>query len=113
MQHETLTNNGQLMDHQERIEFKKMQTDLQILYTDVKEMRKSTDRLLVALIGDDITKSGGIVQRLNDHDTELDKLKKEIEQMKKDAVKQELYVRTLWLAAGVIATAIFNVFLKH
>lgn len=75
---------------------------------DIHSIKNKMDKILVALMGSDLSKDGGLVGRILDLEKNQESLEKEIAQIKKEKVKTELYVKVIWALIGAFGSGIFS-----
>jgi hypothetical protein len=86
--------------------------ELRTLRDDVSQIKNKVGKLFTALLGDDITKNGGLVQRLNNAESNVEELSERINNIEKKNIKVSVYVGLLWAAAGGVAMAILALIIK-
>lgn len=64
------------------------------------------DLIYCALVGSELTKDGGLIKDVQD-------MKKEFKIFRDRAIKSAVYVKVLWLCAGVAGTGIFTIIVEH
>lgn len=72
---------------------------------DIVHIKQKINQLYVALVGDDISKDGGLVERIN----ELEKL---VEIVEKRSIRTAMYVKWLWGTGGAVIMAAYSLFIK-
>lgn len=75
-------------------------------------MRKQLDELHAALVGNSITKDGGLVERMRLLEARQDEQEALIAKLEKALTKVAIYMKLVWASAGSVATAIFSLIIK-
>lgn len=94
------------------------------LEKDVGEIKGQMNRMYLALMGSDITKDGGMVQRIIDLEIEVATLKNEVQKNKQDMkaelekdrksrIPTEVYVKILWGVAGGFIVFLVNLLFSY
>lgn len=95
----------------------KMQEELHQIGNQMRDMKTKMDQIVVALMGSDLTKDGGIIARINWLEGQQEKLQvqldAEVAALKAASSKQQIYQNILWAMAGAICTGIFAFVMKN
>lgn len=94
------------MTHEEKQQMVIMQKDITEIKTEIHSFKGKFDELYTALMGSNIGKDGGLVGRIGELETEVETLKKENFELKKDNTRRDLYLNIIWGMGGTIITAI-------
>jgi hypothetical protein len=90
-----------------------MQKDIHDIKKKVDGMGTNLEKVLGALMGNDLAKDGGLIARITELEEQNESILKELESLKADRAKKDWYLNLLWTAAGFIAAAIFQFVLEH
>lgn len=89
-----------------------MQTDIQSIKTEISRMDKKMDKVMVALMGSDLAKDGGLISRIAELEDDNEALRRELDAVKVTNQKIELYQKIIWALGGSIASGVFGYILK-
>jgi hypothetical protein len=82
---------------------------IQLLQTDMKDMKGKVDKMYFALMGNELARDGGLVGR-------IEKVEATVEKLEKAALKFAIHQRIMWsclgAAAGIVFTYIVQTILK-
>lgn len=99
---------------EERYQVVAAQKDIRDIKNEVAVLSSKFDSLHTAIVGSQLAKDGGMVQRLVDLELELKNLELEMKTLKTQVEEADLnnqqnqfYIRIIWALASVIATTIF------
>jgi predicted nucleic acid-binding Zn-ribbon protein len=108
----------------------KMQEDIHAIRKDVNDLSTKIGRtdgkigeILDAVVGNRLTKDGGLIQRIIDLEAQNKALMLQIQasekkcdaqilEIKEKAIKSDLYVKILWACGGVVGSGIFAIILN-
>jgi hypothetical protein len=82
------------------------------LAADVAHMRKQLNEMYTAMVGNPITKDGGLVKRMADMEAAQDEQGGRLKKLETALVKVAIYMKLFWAATGSAATAIFSLIIK-
>lgn len=102
------------MNEEDEINHKQVavtQGDIRTIKREVEIVSDKVNDLHQAIVGSPLSKDGGMVQRIKDCEINLDKIKEEIEEIEKNNIKSNLYLKIIWGMCGAIAAIIINYFL--
>jgi hypothetical protein len=102
-----------VMSPEEKTQFVSMQKDIHDIKKKVDGMGGNLEKVLGALMGNDLAKDGGLIARITELEEQNEEILKELETIKSDRAKTEWYLKLLWTASGFIAAAIFQFILDH
>jgi hypothetical protein len=88
-----------------RAEFQKMESTVQDIKSKLSEVHG-------AIIGNPLSKDGGMAGRLTEAEDKLELLEQRLEAAEKKQVKYNLYIIIMWICAGGVAMATFNYILS-
>lgn len=98
-------------------EFVSMQNDIHQIKQDLGKLDKKVDKVVGALMGNDIAKDGGLISRITELEEENQSRKEEIDTLKQNNQRFEIYQRIIWAAVGGIGvyllTYTLNAIFKH
>jgi len=86
--------------------------DLVSLDKEVSGIKVMLNEVHGAIIGNTLSKDGGIVKRLETAEEKLDNVHDKISRLEKINVKLQIYQKVLWGCAGGVATAVFAYILQ-
>ena len=79
---------------------------------DIKEeigiLKEKFDQVLIALIGSEITKDGGLVERINFNEKQLLELEKRVRAVEARNDKTELLIKIIWGCGGALIMALIG-----
>lgn len=84
-----------------------MENDLRTLEREVSEMKKKLTEIHGAIVGNPLTKDGGITQRLLEAEEKINQLEQRVEVAEKKQIKYNIYTIIMWSSLGGVAMAIF------
>lgn len=82
--------------------------DVQEIIYEVSDIKKKVNEMYYALIGNPLSKDGGMIEKINEHERRIVELEKRCQQIEKNESKNSLYVRIMWGMAGVAGTSLFG-----
>lgn len=82
------------------------QEDIRLIKQDVSKLSNTLSEVHQAIIGNSMTRDGGIVQRVIDLENEASSLSNRIIAISAKMTKAELYVKIIWAMGGSIAGAL-------
>jgi hypothetical protein len=87
----------------------------QIIWLKEKVMTIETkmDKIYYALVGNELSQDGGMIQGYRDTREDVKTIKSVLEKMKERAIKSSLQVNILWLCAGGLGMAIVSIITDH
>jgi hypothetical protein len=88
-----------------RIEFKRLDKS-------VLELKETLIKVHDAIVGNELTKDGGISKRLYQAEKDLEDVKTRLENAEKKQIKYNVYVIIMWVALGGVAASIFAYILQ-
>lgn len=86
--------------------------DIALIKTQVGDLSRTLNEVHTALVGNQMTRDGGLIQRVIDSESEVEKLKLRILELESKNSKTEFYVKVIWTLAGGMATLVFTFILK-
>lgn len=111
------------MNEQERIEKEEhyqvavTQKDIRDIKNEVAGLHNKVNDVHTAIIGSPLAKDGGMVQRLEDCERQVDQVNKRIDLVDKElqdrTLKSELYIKIIWALGGCIFTSLFTFLLYY
>jgi hypothetical protein len=78
---------------------------MEIFKTQLDEIESKVNKMLIALMGSDLTNDGGLIKR-------IDVMEKRIEKISEAQVKLEIYQKLLWVGAGAILLLVIQQIFK-
>lgn len=107
------------MTEEEKQQFLSMQTDIRDIKADLARLcdnmegfNKNMDEMYTALLGSKITKDGGIVGRLLELEKDAIDMRRQVDDLKRDIVKQSVRLAVVWTLAGALAASLLALALK-
>lgn len=73
----------------------------------VYDIKKLLSQVHDAIIGNPLSRDGGMARRLHDVEKQMENLETQITETKMKQAKQNIYVIIMWTSLGGVATAIF------
>lgn len=73
-----------------------------------KEIKDKVSLIYHALVGNEITKDGGLIRRIDKVEARQDKQEDRMDKFDSALVKMKIYERLLWLAGGAFVAALIN-----
>lgn len=96
------------MTDDEKRQFNHMQNDITAIKQEIARQGLQVDRLCIALMGSEIAKDGGLVERIKNLEHENEELREQIEAIKTDKVKSDLYIKWIWALVSGLVSMIFG-----
>lgn len=84
------------------------QNELLQIRTDMKDMKGKVDEMYNALMGNRITKDGGLVGRIEDLEKSDEKLDGRVSKLEDNHIRLQVYQRIMWTSVGFVAASIFS-----
>jgi hypothetical protein len=75
-------------------------------------MKMQVTEMYTALIGNNISKDGGLVGQIKNIDHRQDRLDERMGKMEKTIIKMAVYIKLFWASIGSTATAVFSLIIK-
>lgn len=88
------------------------QHDISEIKSEVTLLSIKLTKVHDALIGNEMSKDGGLVQRIIDSEQEVEKLKTRISTLESISNRQAFYVKVIWGLGGTTTATIFAYILK-
>ncbi len=79
----------------------------------MNDLKSKVDKIYVALLGSELAKDGGLIQRVLDAEAEILVLKRDMQTQKEQETKNSLYVNIIWAMGASIGTGIIVFVLSH
>lgn len=79
----------------------------------MNDLKNKVDKIYVALLGSELAKDGGLIQRVLDAEAEILILKRDDATQKLNDTKTALYVKIIWGMGGMIVTSLIAYVLNH
>lgn len=76
------------------------------------DMGEKLDQMYYALLGNELTKDGGLIGRIIQLEKDVAVLEQKTETLERERNKSDIYVNILWAAGGVICTGIIGYILS-
>lgn len=95
------------MNEDEKRQFTHMQTDIEQIKQNVTGQGIKVDKMYFALMGSDLANDGGLVGRIKDLEGENKQLREELEKIKTNAIKSDMYLKWIWALVSAFLTGIF------
>lgn len=89
-----------------------MRNELRLLEKEFGEIKEILNEVHSAIIGNPLTKDGGIVARLLTAEQQLEKLEVRVNEADKKQIKYNVYTKLMWVLAGGIISIIFAYILE-
>lgn len=71
------------------------------------------DEIYYALLGNTLTKDGGLIGRVIQLETDKKVLEKRVEVLESEKKQSDIYVKILWAAGGVVCTMLLTLLLNY
>lgn len=94
------TNGATIMDNET------VKREIDQLYDKLNEMNEKFDKVLYALIGNELTKDGGIISRVISLEEKLKIAEAELRELKNTAAQNAKHLKWLWGVGGGAATVL-------
>jgi glucose-6-phosphate isomerase len=109
---------GETTDEKEaRYQVTVTQKDIRDIKKEVADLSNKVNDVHTAIIGSPLAKDGGMVQRLEDCEKEVETVKDKLEAFEKElqerTLKSELYIKIIWGMGGSIAAGLFTSLLYY
>lgn len=89
-----------------------MRSELKSLKERFNEIKEILNEVHSAIIGNPLTKDGGMAARLIMAEEELERLKVTVSEIDKKQIKYNLYTRLMWVMGGAIISIVFAYILQ-
>ena len=90
----------------EQEEINKTRAGIRLMKVDVIEIRTDITLIKTALVGNDLTQDGGLVKRMYENESRVDKMEIRIGVLERNDEKKGIYIKILWTVAGAILGAL-------
>ena len=97
----------------EQEEIYKTRAGLRLMKVDVVEIRSDITSIKTALIGSEIGQDGGLVKRMYENESRVDKMDIRIGILERNDEKKGIYIKILWTIAGAILGALVVAITTH
>ena len=97
----------------EQEEVYKTRAGLRLMKVDVVEIRSDITSIKTALIGSEIGQDGGLVKRMYENESRVDKMDIRIGVLERNDEKKGIYIKILWTVAGAVAGALVVAITAH
>ena len=97
----------------EQEEIYKTRAGLRLMKVDVVEIRTDITLIKTALVGNDLTQDGGLVKRMYENESRVDKMDIRIGVLERNDEKKGIYIKILWTAAGAVAGGLMVAIIAH
>lgn len=91
---------------QKEVQVAVTQEDIRVIKQDVSKLSSTLYEVHQAIVGNSMSRDGGIVQRVIDLETEASILGDRVLAVEKKRIKTDLYIRIIWGCGGVIGSLI-------
>ena len=98
------------LTRQERVSV--TQADIREIKSEVSILSNQFRQVYDAIVGNAMTKDGGLVQRIIDTECELEKVKLRVLELERRETKAAIYVNIIYGTCGIIVSLIVNFFIK-
>lgn len=88
------------------------QQDIQQIKSQVSNLSEKLTEVHTALVGSNMARDGGLIQRVIDSESEVAALKKRIDDIESKNDRTEFHVKIIWLLGGTTLALIFTYVLK-
>lgn len=88
------------------------QRDIQQIKTEVTNLSSKLTEVHTALVGSNMAKDGGLIQRVIDSENEVAALKKRVEIIEFEKKQDRFYIKVIWGLGGTLIAFIFAFILK-
>lgn len=108
------THNTKLMSEKEmeHLQVAVTQGDIRAIKKEVEVVSGKVNDVHQALIGSPLSKDGGMVQRLQECEQNVEELRDKIVAIEMNHEKSALYLKIIWGLGGVVLTALITYFLN-
>ena len=89
-----------------------IKTDIHSIKNKMTAFGARLELLYAALVGNEISKDGGLVADISEHKVGMMELSKRMDRLEKSDAKKSIYVNIIWGAAGAIIYMIAQHFIK-
>lgn len=90
-----------------------LKQEMENLKGEFGKLSTKMDTVISALMGNDLTKDGGLVGRIIDLEKSVAVMEEKIEKLENEKSKSEIYVKILWAAGGVVCTILLTILLNY
>ena len=97
----------------EQEEVYKTRAGLRLMKVDVVEIKTDITLIKTALVGNDLTQDGGLVKRMYENESRVDKMDIRIGVLERNDEKKGIYIKILWTVAGAVAGALVVAITAH
>ena len=97
----------------EQEEINKTRAGLRLMKQDVVEIRTDITLIKTAIVGNDLTQDGGLVKRMYENESRVDKMDIRIGVLERNDEKKGIYIKILWTAAGAAFGALMVAAISH
>lgn len=97
----------------EQEEILKTRRGIRLMKMDVIEIKSDITSIKTALIGSELTQDGGLVKRLYENESRVDKLDIRILELERKEEKKSIYINILWTITGTVFGALVVATVSH
>lgn len=94
------------------MELEQMRNELRLLEKEFSEIKEILNEVHTAIIGNPLTKDGGMIARLVTAEQQLEKLELRVNDAEKKQIKYNVYTKLMWLLSGGIISIVFAYILE-
>ncbi|HET6255873.1 MAG TPA: hypothetical protein VFE32_17480 [Puia sp.] len=89
------------------------QADIRDIKKDVAAFGQKLDNIHYALVGNELARDGGLIQRVIDLEKQKENLEERVDRIEKTAIKSNTQVKLMWSMAGGTIALIFTYIVEH
>ena len=87
--------------------------EFKALESKVSDIKITLDQVHGAIIGNPLSKDGGMAERLHEAEEKLIELENRLETAEKKQIKYNVYTVIMWVCLGAVGMAIFSYILQY
>jgi len=103
------------MNQQHQVEV--TQEDIRVIKQEVEKLSSTLDKVHNALVGSELGKDGGLIERLSIAEHDLEGIKKKVEDIEiergKERLKTDIYRKLTFFLTGTLVAAIIGAIVKN
>lgn len=97
----------------EQEEIQKTRARIRLMKLDVDEIKSGLGEIKSALLGSALTQDGGLIKRVIENESRMDKLTIRVSEIERKESEQHVYIKILWTIAGTVLVVLAGAVATH
>ena len=97
----------------EQEEINKTRAGIRLMKLDVIEIKSGLVDIKTALLGSPLTQDGGLIKRVFENESRMDKLTIRVSEIERREDKQNVYIKILWTIGGTALVLLAGAIVTH